>query len=357
MIASLPVSDTLPAESAIALQAMLHGLGCAMDARIVALRGGANNRVYRIDGPEKSLFLKAYFRDQADGRDRLAAEFAFARLAWDHGIRAGAQPLAKDDAAGLALYEFITGRRLERGEVNVNHVEQALTFVRRLSTLRFSPASEALPSASEACFSIADHLQLVDRRVAALMELPPATAADRDAAMFIRNELAPAWLTVGTRIGRRAALSGMPVDQPLPQRDRCLSPSDFGFHNALVETGGRLRFVDFEYAGWDDPAKLVCDFFCQPAVPVPRLFLDAVASTVVEGLPNRGHHRQRIELLWPAYRIKWCCIMLNVFSAVGGRRRVFAAVQPDNLENMKKTQLALAREALRSLVDSSSGDA
>ena len=25
-------------------------------------------------------------------------------------------------------------------------------------------------------------------------------------------------------------------------------------------------FIDFEYAGWDDPSKLICDFFCQPAV-------------------------------------------------------------------------------------------
>ena len=40
---------------------------------------------------------------------------------------------------------------------------------------------------------------------------------------------------------------------------RALSPSDFGLHNALRGQDGQLRFVDFEYFGWDDPVKLVSD--------------------------------------------------------------------------------------------------
>jgi len=52
--------------------------------------------------------------------------------------------------------------------------------------------------------------------------------------------------------------------QALPADETCLSPSDFGFHNALVDPSGALSFLDFEYAGRDDPAKPVSDFFCQP---------------------------------------------------------------------------------------------
>ena len=48
---------------------------------------------------------------------------------------------------------------------------------------------------------------------------------------------------------------GLSMSAALPKETRCLSPSDFGFHNALLEATGKLRFVDFEYAGWDDPAK------------------------------------------------------------------------------------------------------
>ena len=42
-----------------------------------------------------------------------------------------------------------------------------------------------------------------------------------------------------------------------------LSPSDFGFHNSLFRNN-KLFFFDFEYAGWDDPIKLMCDFILNP---------------------------------------------------------------------------------------------
>ncbi len=351
MIASSqPISELLPSASINALDALLRAQGY-IDAKLTPMRGGANNKTFRVDCGPTTLFLKAYFRDKDDSRDRLGAEYAFTRLAWDHGIRTVPQPLAKDDAAGLALFEFIYGRRLDRTEINVTHIEQALTFVRRLSTMHYSLGAALLPAASEACFALDEHVRLVERRVRNLAELQAASPTDHEAAAFVRNELSPAWESQVARLTRRAEQAGLSLGEPLAERDRCISPSDFGFHNAVLEGGGRLRFVDFEYAGWDDPAKLVCDFFCQPQVPVPRQFLDAVASTVVEPLQNRGMHRQRINLLWPIYRVKWCCIMLNLFAPVGARRRAFSGTAED-LENVKKTQLALARQALRSLIES-----
>ena len=42
-----------------------------------------------------------------------------------------------------------------------------------------------------------------------------------------------------------------------------MSPSDFGFHN-VIKKKKKLFFFDFEYAGMDDPVKLISDFICQP---------------------------------------------------------------------------------------------
>ena len=42
--------------------------------------------------------------------------------------------------------------------------------------------------------------------------------------------------------------------------NRILSPSDFGLHNTISKKN-KLYFFDFEYFGWDDPIKLICDFF------------------------------------------------------------------------------------------------
>ena len=142
--------------------------------------------------------------------------------------------------------------------------------------------------------------------------------------------------------------SGGNIDWELSQADRCLSPSDFGFHNALRAGDERLRFLDFEYAGWDDPAKMVCDFFCQPAVPVPLHFYDDVVGRVA-AVSGGSSLPQRIGLLLPVYQLKWCCILLNDFLPLGRRRRSFAGGTAAQ-EEQKARQLQKARQALQNLV-------
>jgi hypothetical protein len=141
------------------------------------------------------------------------------------------------------------------------------------------------------------------------------------------------------------AADGQPLDAPLPIAARVLSPSDFGFHNCLATASG-LRFIDFEYAGWDDPAKTVCDFFCQPAVPVPGEHFERFLAAVISATGDAGI-RGRVALLLPVYELKWCCIMLNEFLPVGDDRRSFARADESHdmrhLKQLQKVEAALTR--------------
>ena len=278
------------------------------DFTLEPLPGGANNRVFRVRFPEKSALLKAYFQHPDDKRDRLHAEFSFTRFAWAAGLRCVPEPLACDATNHLGLYEFIEGQPVREATKDV--VQEAITFFRELN--RHRAAATDLPVASEACFSVAEHLATVERRVNAL-----AGVEDAAAAAFVRDELLPCWRA----IARKIPADTTPVE-------RCVSPSDFGFHNALREASGRLWFIDFEYAGWDDPAKMICDFFCQPAVPVSREFLPMFEPS------------ERAVRLLPVYRVKWCCIMLNDFLPVGGQRRRYAG-REDRARQLKKARWAL----------------
>ena len=134
----------------------------------------------------------------------------------------------------------------------------------------------------------------------------------------------------------------------LERSERCLSPSDFGFHNSLRLPDGTLRFFDFEYAGWDDPAKLVCDFFCAVALPVPPELLPQVVTQVTECVGRPDEAQARIELLLPVYRLKWVAILLNEFMPVGLNRRRFAEPGVDP-EVRKVGQLGKAQAMLFTL--------
>jgi len=295
--------------------------GRAVPRGLTRLTGGRNNQVYRLDTDEgEPLVLKRYFRDSRDPRDRLGTEWNFITHAWSRGIRSVPEPLACDVTEQTGLYSFVPGRKLTAAELRPSHVDAAIDFVLAINE---RPRPQLAPG-SEACFSLSEHIATVERRLARLATLDMASPRAQDAQRLVTEKLLPAWNTVKAQLAAGAEAAGLAMDTMLATEECCLSPSDFGFHNALLSDEGRITFLDFEYAGRDDPAKLVSDFFCQPDVPVPLSlhthFIDRLRQGF--GLDEAGVARCR--LLLDAYQIKWTCIILNDFLPLGATRRAYA---------------------------------
>ena len=330
-------------ELAEAAQRLAALAGKASPRALTSLAGGMNNRVFRveIDGGVP-LVLKSYFHDPRDPRDRLATEWSFLTLAWARGIRTIPEPLACEPASHTALHGFVAGAKIAAGAVTDAHVAAAADFVLAINDPPHTPTM--LLPASEACFSLAQHVATVTRRVGRLSNLAPGAPLRAEAERFIAGRLRPVWRELEARIDREARASRISLDQELDPADCCLSPSDFGFHNALEDESGRITFLDFEYAGRDDPAKLVCDYFCQPEVPVPIRHFEPFQERAAIGLGLDSAVRDRCRLLLDAYRVKWTCIMLNEFLAIGAARRAFA--EAGAWERRCRTQLAKAEAKL-----------
>ena len=321
-----------------------------------ALPGGRNNRVFRVTTDTAPLLAKAFYRDAADPRDRLGAEVAFTAHARRCVPASVPGLLAVDEERGVALYEYVEGQRLRVEEIDDGRIDEAVDFVIALNRddatgARRTPVG--LPAASEACFSLDEHLATVARRVEALdavVEEARETDAGEgrrsavgEAASLISARLRPAW-----EAARREVERAYPVlDEPIPAEVRCASPSDFGFHNAIRTSArdGALVFHDFEYGGIDDPVKLLCDFRCQPELPVSPRHGERFSSRVVEALELDAAEEKRASLLLPVYRVKWCCIMLAEFLPEGRGRRRFAAGKPSS-EVERMEQVAKAQHML-----------
>jgi hypothetical protein len=286
--------------------------------------GGGNNRSYRLTTADgATYFLKWYFRHPDDPRDRLNTEFAFASFCRRHGVDEVPQPYARDDEAGLGLYEFIIGRRLTADEIDNEAIDTATTFFRRINEHRDADDAKSLPIASEACFSIQEHLDRIDGRIQRLVAAAAESAADSKFRSFVERRLAPHWDRLQAQIAAAYEQDGDWPSRPLSEAKRRLSPSDFGFHNVLKMPDGRLRFIDLEYAGWDDPAKTHCDFRCQVQVPVPS----RLSISFLEDVESSAEFRTRCRRLFPAYQLKWCCIVLNDFLPAGSARRAFGTAR------------------------------
>jgi hypothetical protein len=251
------------------------------------------------------------------------------------------EPILSDKQQGISIFDFIEGRKITSDELCEHHISQALTFFETLNLISDANHSSYPLYAAEACLSMKDHLNCVNNRMKNLLQIKTETDISQDAFRFIRDELLPLWEHVQRGICSRERDLFFNLDTPLSKRDLCISPSDFGFHNAIENDQGEVIFIDFEYAGLDDPVKMICDFFCQPQVQIPHSFIPTFANRVLEGLDHPDIHYARLHALLPVHTIKWCCIILNEFLPAIMERRLFAN-KDINIPEVQSTQLRKA---------------
>ncbi len=317
---------------------------------ITSVKRGGNNQIFLVTGDDRKLILKKYFQNPEDHRNRLNSEFEFLKIA---GLRApGEVPKAysKSNSQLAALYEYISGDVLAHvSEVTESYVRQAGQFIAKLNTGENFTEIADLSSASEACFSIDQHIQTIDDR---LGELQRSRLAQPDDAEFNQTltQICDCWRNIKSALLQQFQQDpSLDLSLALTVDQRVLSPSDFGFHNVLIRPDARLAFIDFEYAGWDDPAKLVGDFFAQVAIPVDLKYFDLFVSAAFKHRLDYESICARSSALLPLYKIKWCCIVLNIYLPKHLARRKFANPGMNVLE-IKRQQLLKAKQLLEEAI-------
>jgi thiamine kinase-like enzyme len=92
----------------------------------------------------------------------------------------------------------------------------------------------------------------------------------------------------------------------------CFSPADSGMHNSVVDSDGKLKFVDLEYAGLDSPIKQMMDLILHPK---NQEFSEEMNLVLEYFLSHRINDRDHIKLhlLGSIFALKWAIICLNEF--------------------------------------------
>jgi thiamine kinase-like enzyme len=305
---------------------------------------GGNNQLYRVKNGAQDFVLKKYFQHPEDKRNRLAAEFSFLEFAHKTTPQFVPKPFAKNDTEFTALYEFVDGIKIRSEQDLKNH--HIATCGEFISLLNQSSKHNAisLMNASEACFSIKDHLNTIDKRIGELV----TNSSPDNQLNIVLNMIQDQWFSIKEKALNECDALQISVEAILPLEKRVISPSDFGFHNTIMQNNGMIKFIDFEYAGWDDPAKLVGDFFGQVAIPVGADYLDDFIGSCFKQPSFTELDANRIYLLIDSYKIKWCCIVLNIFLSKNLNRRLFSNPNLD-VDALKSSQLNKATKILESL--------
>jgi hypothetical protein len=308
-----------------------------------------NNRVFQVHADGLTAVVKWYCDGGlgAVGRDRLDAEWNFLEYAAAAGLTCVPRAIARDDQAGVALHGYLTGSKPRQQDVGAGQVAAAAGFFRALNQPGLRQEAAKLGMAAEAAFSGVAQFAIVERRLSRLNGIEPATIVDWEARSLVGG-LVDHWHSLRRRLEKQLADLGIDPAEELPLEQRCVTPSDFGFHNTLLQDDGTLAFIDFEYAGWDDPAKTICDFLLQPALPINPVHREPFVAAMLDTWPDAERLARRARLMLPVFALKWCCIMLNPFVASLARPGRFADPMADDSAR-KQRQLARAQAAFHSL--------
>ena len=302
-------------------------------SNIRKIEHGRNSQVYLIHQGKYKWIVKKYHRHANDPRKRLENEFDFLSFLKNNKVIQVAEPIASDSEKNMGLFSHLPGELPKA--INDNLVNQACDFIKKINESRNKKSAKHLPEASEACFSIISHIKCVNKRVTRLNKILPVSSIQYDVSSFVKSSLVTSLEKITDNITKQ--YSDEKLNQPLPLEYRIISPSDFGFQNTLIESN-TLFFLDFEYAGWDDPAKLICDFGCHPEIPIKDEYLQVFKNSFLTWLEDAENAICRSKILMPLYRLKWCCIMLNEFTSEGRERRTHAGKKLDQEKQFKKAK-------------------
>jgi len=315
------------------LQEFVEKDGLITVSRIKRIRYGRNSQVFLIEEGNNKWVVKKYHQHAKDPRNRLENETIFLSYLKDIGIAGVAEPIAVDIEKNLGLFSYLPG--VIPKSINDDIVYQAAEFIRAINEFRSEKAAKNLPKASETSFSVISHLNLVKHRVNRVNQIDPNGPIQKEVLTFVRSKLVRSLDNITADIINQ--YSDGKLKRVLPHESRIISPSDFGLQNMLVENN-TIHFLDFEYSGWDDPAKLICDFGCHPEIPIKKQYLESFKDSFYSWFDGAEDSIRRSEILMNLYRLKWCCIILNEFTATGEHRRAYAGEAKDYEKQYQKSK-------------------
>ena len=276
--------------------------------KIEQLKGGINNRVFRCSNGNKHWVVKGYSLAPFGQRDRMQSEVDFLRYAALTAPCFTPKLLKVDLERRCVVLEHIEGEIYPEGvSPSQRDLKSAISFFRKLNSNQELAKEMIHFDAAESYLSLRQHMANVRERLKLMCteHLPNQYKAQAALMLYDLHMRAD---DVETMIEDQIDLGT--VDDLLNPEDRCVSPSDFGFHNAIC-IAENVKFIDFEFSGWDDPSKACVDFILQQRNSILMSPIN-IASKFFPG--REVLIGSRINAISEILKLKWHCIILGIFN-------------------------------------------
>ena len=206
-----------------------------------------NNNIIVIKNRKKKYVLKKYFNETL----RLKREIYFLNYCKLINYKNCPKIIYYSEKLNYSILNYIDGEPLSNSKkTNKNLIEAYQAFI---NSINCNSSFDYKMTAKESAFSIKQHLSIIKSRLDLYLGLSKKISNDCFEILSLLNFQFNLLVKKNHKELRNLSNMINPI----------ISPSDVGFHNTLFNDK-EYFFVDFEYSGLDDPAKMICDFFLQP---------------------------------------------------------------------------------------------
>ena len=249
------------------------------------------------------------------------------------------QPIFKDAKKQFVIMSLVEGKSLNQSHSGA-FISSFCNFFNFINSEENRNLGRDLNVASEGAFDASSHIAISEQKFIELKKCLHVKSASmlyevEDIVAKIEMKMNEFLLLKETSKNK----------EKFYQKYKCISPSDFGFHNSIIDTKGNINFVDFEYSGWDDPAKLVLDFLLHPAMTNSLADLRFLMSKIEIPRLNSQHLRARCDMVYKSAVLRWTVTLLNIFTHEYQNKKLFIDKNLD-ISKQQIIQLQKSKEML-----------
>ncbi len=289
--------------------------------KIKVLGNPGNNKINRVTLENgKEYVVKRYLSHAANCQTRMKADFGHLKALWTVGFRNIPQPIFSHDHH--AVFSFVEAKPLKK--IEENEINQVLDFLYALNDCQVKLHALTKLPASDSRNCPLDYLSHINKRWKKIAEGCLTETWGKEVISFLKNQLSPVRDYLEKKFYKDLDCNGIDPKKNLTMDQLFFSPSDFGFHNILADEEGMLFFFDFEYSGWDDPAKLIADFFHHVGQKVPWEFKWHLLNKFASKRALDPEFLQRWNIVVDLVGLEWILIVLNIADPKEMQRKQFA---------------------------------
>ncbi len=270
---------------------------------ISTLNQGRNSSLFKVNTANNKYALKIYPENFVNNRNRLKSELDFLIFLKKNKFTTVPKPIIWDKENKWLLLSWINGEKIL--SPTKKHCKLLINFLQDIQIYKNSALANNISNASEACFQLEEHVNHINFRVDFLLDnLRKSSNLNKNILDAIISFIEKLYKELKIIEGKEIIKINTQIIV-----EKVLSPSDVGFHNTLIDDNV-MKFIDFEYAGWDDPTKMISDLILQPDYNIPIENIK-VLNGFINGDFLPDDFKLRIPIMLKLYRIKWILIMLN----------------------------------------------